>query len=390
MAAQIISEESAYIVVSLDDLLIQILLCLPVKYLMRFKLVSKHWKSLITSRRFSLLRYPAPNPAVGLVYPGRKSSEFEYIGLDIRNPTDPPFTKLSFPEDPFSFWIQQSCNGLLLCCSSGNYDSRYNRSPIRRCYVYNPTTTCFRKLPRAGVLNDVPRIVHGLNLAYDHANSPFYQVVCVRGSEFARELFQIEIYSSESRVWRLSGEPFTATASFDHGVYWNGSIHWIDYKTKELLCFILDKERLAKVPLPARLGYDMNNIDYFGESCDHLHMIGSSRVSVASVYVYEMKRDYSEWFVKCRVDLTPVGAAFPDMADPVPLISRAAVRYGFSVFSVTRGEEKGSFLVLQISRKVVRFNLDCNSMEEISELGDAVTQSWIPRAFDHIESLACV
>ncbi|KAL0416066.1 UNVERIFIED_CONTAM: F-box protein [Sesamum latifolium] len=152
--------------------------------------------------------------------------------------------------------------------------------------------------------------------------SPFYKVVCVRGSEIARELFQVEVYSSESGVWRVSSEPFNSTASFEYGVYWSGSVHWISYMPKELLYFILDKERFGKTSLPGiRDGNGMRSVCYFGESYDHLHFVETHDYGIA-FDVYEMKRDYSEWFVKYRVDLTVVTAAFPEIAHMNPLINR--------------------------------------------------------------------
>ncbi|PIN09709.1 hypothetical protein CDL12_17703 [Handroanthus impetiginosus] len=271
MAVDITIATSAEIVVSIDDLLIQILLRLPVKSLLRCKLVSKHWRSLITSPLFCSLHHPDPHP-VGLIYPGCKSSEFEYINLDVKNPINPPFRKLRFPGESFPFWIQQSCNGLLLCCSSGTHDYMCKRYPVRRCYVYNPTTNCFFKLPRPGVVNDVPRIVLAVNLAFDHAKFPHYKVVCVRGSEFGCDLLQIEIYSAESDVWRVSGKPFSDKASFDFGVYWNGSIHWINYLHNELLYFDVDEESFGNMSFPARLRGRMN-VGYFGESRDCLHIL---------------------------------------------------------------------------------------------------------------------
>ncbi|KAK4385173.1 F-box protein [Sesamum angolense] len=276
MANKITAATSAEVIGSVDDLLIHILLRLPVKSLMRFKLVSKHWKSLITGHHFSLLRYTSPSPAVGLFCPGRKISCFKYIHL---------------------------APGILFV---GVLGLRYGDAT---CIIRLRT---YAKLPRPGVVNEVPRIVHGVNLAFDHVMSPFYKVVCVRGSEFARELFQVEVYSSESGAWRVSGEPFSSTASFEYGVYWNGSVHWISYMPKELLYFNLDKEKFGKTTLPGiRDGNGMISVGYFGESCDHLHIIESHDYEIA-FDVYEMKRDYSEWFVKYRVDLTIVTAAFPD------------------------------------------------------------------------------
>ncbi|KAL0298337.1 UNVERIFIED_CONTAM: hypothetical protein Sradi_6493500 [Sesamum radiatum] len=92
-----------------------------------------------------------------------------------------------------------------------------------------------------------------------------------------------------------------------------------------------------------------------------------------------MKRDYSEWFVKYRVDRTAVAAAFPQM------------HYGdFSVFSLVRGKEGCSCLLLRTPSKIVRINLDCDTFEEIVYSRDALFRPSLPHAFEYIESLACV
>lgn len=381
--------ESAEVVSSVDDLLMQIMLWLPVKSLMRFKLVSKDWKSLITSPEFTRMWDPNPNPAVGLFYPNRVSRQgFEYIPLDTKV-IDPPLETISFPDDPFAFWIQQSCNGLLLCCSSegssGSGNSWYrgdNWCPIRRCYIYNPNTKCFSRLPRPGVLHGVPRIVHGVNLAFVQTKSTSYKVVCIRGSELARELHQIEVYSPETAVWKVCGEPFKATASFHSGVYWNGSIVWFSYTTHELLYFHVEKEKLGKMPLPAEENHpDRRGRGLFmGESCSHLHVIQRYDIEF-SFNVYEIKRDYSEWFVKYRVDLAAVASA-------VPAVSYTnAVMKKICILSLVRGREC-PYMVLHLSHKVVRFNIEDGSFEEIRDLKDSVTGS--PCAFEYIESLASV
>ncbi|PIN09710.1 hypothetical protein CDL12_17704 [Handroanthus impetiginosus] len=391
MAVEITTAASTDVEDLIDDLLMQILLRLPVKSLMRCKLVSKRWKSLINSPQFCFLHHPDPHP-VGLVYCFRWSSGYEYINLDVKNPINPPFTKLMFPGEPFPFLIQHSCNGLLLCCCSGNYEERLNS-----CYVYNPTTKCFNKLPTPGIVCEVPKIVFGVNLAFDHAKFPHYKVVCVRESEVSPALLQIEIYSAESGAWRVSGEPFGDWDwfTFEHGVYWNGSVHWISHRSHELLYFNVDKECFGKMILPAMV------VCYFGESCDHMHIIESSITKIA-FNVYEIKRDYSECFVKYHVDLTTVAAAFPDMTYMNPFINRTC--YKSYVFSLIRREEEGSFLVLQVSRKAIQFNLHCNTFEEICDLEDYLKDDYkfeylsthvhpgsrLPRAFEHIESLAGV
>ncbi|KAL0400994.1 UNVERIFIED_CONTAM: F-box protein [Sesamum latifolium] len=353
MAVEITVATSAEVVGSVDDLLIQILLPLPVKSLMRFKLVSKDWRSLITSHRLSLLRNTGPNPAVGLFFRGRKFTDFEYIHLGARNQTKGPFRELRFRDEPFPFWIQQSCDGLLLCCSS----EKRKRYPIRRCSVYNPTTSSYTKLPRPGVVNEVPRIVRGVYLAFDHAMYPFYKVVCVRDSEFARELLQIEVYSSESGASRVSAEPFESQPVFSMGFTGMAQFTRSMRQLKRFCISILTKKHLER-------------------SCGLVQWMAMA-IPIGEMLV--ISRDYSEWFVKYRVDRTAVAAAFPQM------------HYGdFSVFSLVRADEECSFLLLRTPSKVVRVNLVLNTFEEICYPRDALFRPSLPHAFEYIESLACV
>ncbi|KAK6132119.1 hypothetical protein DH2020_034144 [Rehmannia glutinosa] len=381
---------SAEVVNSIDDLLMQIFLCLPVKSLMCFKLVSKRWKSLITSPDFRLLRNPDPSAAVGLFYPVRKRCEFEYIHFDFKAPINPPFRKLNFQKEPYPFWIHHSCNGLLLCCSTGNFDL------VCSCYVYNPTTKCSTKLPLPGVMNGVPENVYGVNLAFDPAKSPLYKVVCVRDSslQLADSQFLIGIYSSETRTWRLCGDPFAAMVNFDKGVYWNGAIHWLGIGEGESLYFNIDNQVLDKMPmLPIRYHRNSRSDYFFGQSCGHLHFI-ETPCSTIRFDVYEMKRDYSEWFVKYQVNLTPVVAANREMIwghiNPMGWYNLV-----FSVFTVVRGEhEEDSFLVLQSPKKIIRYNLVRKTFESLSKFEDEVVRASLrypgTSGFEYIKSLCCV
>ncbi|KAG8381567.1 hypothetical protein BUALT_Bualt06G0135000 [Buddleja alternifolia] len=379
---------SSEVIGSMEDLLIQILIRLPVKSLMRFKLVSKNWKSLITSPCFSLQYNPGRNPAIGLFYPDWESSSFGYIHLNFQNTTGPPFRELKFPEDPYPVLIHHSCNGLLLCCSDVIFcfDCSDEISAIGKCFIYNPTTNCFTKLPRPGVVNGIPKSVRGMNLAFDPTKSAFHKVVCVRESELAPDLRQIEIYSSESDEWRASGEPFKSHAIIHNGVYWNGSIHWISYADFEVLFFNVDEERHGKIPIPIEPydGHRLQKFSYLGESCDHLHLVLNYDIG-ADVIVYEMKRDRSEWFVKYRVDLTAVvRASFPGRAYFNYLMGRGYDK--FNILSLVRSKKESAFLVLVVSRKVFLFNLECNTFEEVYMFGDAGI-GYPYRAYEYVESL---
>lgn len=385
--------ESAHIVASIQDLMVEILLRLPIKSLIRFKVVSKKWHSLITNPKFCYLRNPDPNPAIGLFLPCsgfRADGSFEFVPFSNQKSRNSPFDKLNFTKDPSGIKILQSCNGLLLCCSSRA------RKHNRKYYVYNPTTKKFSTLPKFEPGTGIRNRIRGMSLAFDPTKSPHYKVVCVRGFETdsGEYRYQIESYSSNTGPWRVCSEPFTAVAKFEDGVYSNGAIHWINAGIGHCLYFDIENQALETMQMPS-IPHDLDwrDIFYFGESRGHLYYIDISGSKI-EFDVYEMKRDHSEWFVKYQVDLAPVVAAYPGMIrdeyDPTD-----SYYHAFSIFSIVADEGGGnSFLVLQIPGKVLRFNLDSKTFEMLHEFEGAEVEGCLrfplTYGFQYIESLCCV
>ncbi|KAG8381565.1 hypothetical protein BUALT_Bualt06G0134800 [Buddleja alternifolia] len=380
----------AEIVASIEHLLAKILSLLPLRSLLRFKSVSKHWLSLITNPIFTHLRNPNPNPPVALFLPiaKRQSFDFEFIPFRAEQSINPPFTRLDFTEDPSGIKIIQSCNGLLLCCSISE--------PNRRFYVCNPTAKAFRELPKPGI--KVSNSICGMSLAFNPVESRYYNVVCVWSlgveDRTNNAQFTIGVYSSRTDSWRLRGEGFTALVNFERGVFWNGAINWMGVGNGESLYFDVERHVFDKMPmLPLPYGWNSRSNYYFDESCDHLHFV-EMRCPTIDFNVYEMKRDYSEWFVKYKVDLRPVVAANRDMIlgriNPIGWYT-----FVFSVLAVVRGErEEDSFLVLQTPSRSIRYNLVCKTFENLHEFeGNMVNGSLkYPsiNGFQYIESLCCV
>ncbi|KAK6117901.1 hypothetical protein DH2020_048358 [Rehmannia glutinosa] len=375
---------SAQIVASIDDLLIQIFLCLPIKSLIRFTLVSVQWCSIISSHRFCVLRNPSPNPADGLIFecprfgyqstPHIYNSNSHILFLN-KSIMSSPFRKINSAHDPWrrSVEILHSCNGLLVCgCMRDPFDRKY--------YIYNPTTKQYSKLPQIQPDRAVSKTICGMFLAFDPSKSPDYKVVCVSElGDWYDPRFQFEVYSSETGSWRNQGKPFTADVDFKDGVYWNGAVHWISFNNTGKSIYFNpddhDDQILPKLmPTPPILGgLDCMRRRYFGESCDHLHYIDFyvcrmrnveldefnnvvGRRTFFSEYefnVYEMKRDYSEWFVKYKVDLSDV------------VSKRDRV---FSICTVVRcKKDEDSFIVLGMKRKIIRYNLGYKTFENIYE-----------------------
>ncbi|CAA2968024.1 Hypothetical predicted protein [Olea europaea subsp. europaea] len=211
--------------------------------------------------------------------------------------------------------------------------------PIISSTMYNRTTKHFTKLPKREKQTGIIKNLHGVNLAFDPPKTPHYKV--------------IEVYSSETGSWKVSSQPVTAEANFDKGVYWNGLIHWIG--RFESLYFIIDEESLITLPmLPSQMVVRRRSNYYIEESCGHLNFIETFDQQI-QFNVYEMKRDYSEWFVKYQGE-----------------------------------KDKDSFLVLQIPGKTIRYNLVYKTFDElhdfeVAEVDGSLRFSWT-NEFQHIES----
>ncbi|KAJ7974833.1 putative F-box family protein [Quillaja saponaria] len=366
--------QSSFSVISVannEELLIEILLRLPIKSLLKFKSVSKYWLSLISCSHFSYLHKdhnPFPNSASGLFL--RRHSplvnpQFSFVDLNLNPDTcsSASFRSLTFIDNPSGVNILQSCNGLLLCSSfPGANQSKTNY------YIYNPTTKQYSLLPPFGSSNGALRTVFAVSLAFDPFKSPYYKVVCVRDSGSSGNHFQFEIYSSDTGLWRVCGSSLSAFSNvqFYGGVYWHGSVHWISTLGNSLY-FNIDKEEVQELPMPPIPDFSLKRVfNYFEESRDHLHLIEIYDFQNLEFNVYEIERDYSGWFVKYHVDLGAVPIAFPEMKTTT---SSDLHCYRFSILSVVRGQrDENSYLVLSIPGKVVRYNFQDKTFHKLCDI----------------------
>ncbi|GJZ28478.1 F-box protein-like protein [Tanacetum coccineum] len=356
------STDSGALIGSNEDLLTEILLRLPVTSVLRFKSVSKHWLSLLSHRRFSTL-YDRISNTPGLFSRGL------YIPFDVENKNTPPFRKLNFCNDLKGLRILQSCNGLLLCCS------HLGSQRARKYYVFNPTTKQFAIIPCVPGGTDVRKTICSMSLVYNKEDCVHYKVVCIRRAKEIgvlfqipdQDLFQIQIYSSDSGKWKLLNDSFSADYyTFSScGVYWNGAIHWAPWRYDPLY-INLEVEQLRKLPLPVT----MYSLFYFGESRGHLHMVvRPNPVNPLHLNVYEMLSDHSGWLLKYQVELDEVPVAYPEFNhESLPPFTPRY--YEFEVLDVVRGEkEDDTFMVVIIpAGKIIRYNVLDKSFNQIYDL----------------------
>ncbi|XVE63852.1 hypothetical protein DITRI_Ditri07aG0054500 [Diplodiscus trichospermus] len=356
------STKSAEMIGNNHDILINILVHLPEKSLLRFRNVSKHWLSLISSPYFSR----SSNFPSGLflrMQPSLNKPKYHFLSLD-EKPVRDAFTSLTFVDDSAGIRILQSCNGLLLCCSN----SRIGESS-RNYYIYNPTTSQYTTLPKPG--NRIPNTIFGVTLAFDPSKSPHYKVVFVRSSRTSH-LYQLEIYSSETHLWSFPSE--ILKVNYSQGVYCCGSIHWMT-NYGPLLCFDVDQERFQEIPMP-EIPYDWNQnakCRYFGEFGDRLHLVlTNGRHSRSKFDVYQMERDVSRWFVKYQVDLNALISAYPEMTNSSSQPSDSDY-HAFRILAVVCKENEASFMVLHIPGKAISYSFKDKSFTLLHDFAPGCT-----------------
>lgn len=371
-----------------EDFIIQILVRVPVRSLLRFKCVSKQWCAVISRPDFCrLFNQSVASPTALFALPSyHRDQEYLFLPLD-EKPSPAPFRSLKFVDDPEGIRILHSCNGLLICCSNYTVEA-HNRS----YYIYNPTINQYRILPKTSSM--FHGAVFGIFLAFNPSKSVHYKVVLVRSSDTLTQPYQIEIYSSETRLWRISSDPFSTDVNLRNGVFCHNAIHWMS-SWGRFLCFDLDQERFKEMPGIGDWGGG-NQCRYFGGSRDNLHLILSNdSYQSKELDVYEMEKDYSRWFIKYRVDLSQVISVFPEMIRSSINHPPDMDSYAFQVLAMIRGEnEEESSLVLHLPGKVICYSFKNQDFRILQNLAPGCTDIQgcltLRTAFAFIESFSSV
>ncbi|KAJ0837469.1 putative F-box domain-containing protein [Helianthus annuus] len=343
------STEPGAIIGSNDDLLTEILLRLPAPSILRFKSVSKNWRLLLSQKHFTQRFDKISKSPTGLI------ATDKYVPFDVENPSTPPFRCLDSYFDRPDVEIMQSCNGLLLCVTRPK-----GRNGANKYYVFNPTTKQLALIP------PVPRdrsAIWFMGLAFHQTDCVRYKVICVLYVWPGVDSYQIQVYSSDTKEWKISIESFSASIPIiRHGVYWNRAVYWASlFDNRNYWFFKIDDQQLHTLPLPLGLIPSDSEVvrKYLGESRGHLHLIAYKNFQgdMLHLNVYEMLSDHSGWFVKYQLQLNR--------------ISKYGPGYVFQVMDVVRGEEEeDTFLVVKTLEKIITYNVHDTSIKQIYRTKD--------------------
>ncbi|GKC82785.1 hypothetical protein Tco_1138502 [Tanacetum coccineum] len=226
-----------------------------------------------------------------------------------------------------------------------------------------------------------------LRMAFDPRKLLYYKVVQARRTSCDIE---VQIYSSDTGNWSLCSDRVKCF-NFDHfdsAIYWNDAFHWLEGLNRQLKHYKFNFEDhdhpiLKIIEIPHGLHQGRNFLQYFGGYSDDpililmeipqmLHLEGTffesrgclllvcrDNIGSREFTIYKMMKVCSVWSVRYLVNTE-------GFMNPLPK--------GWSIRSTVwsiglRDGEEDSFLVINLSGKVVKYNLISKTINEIFDIG---------------------
>ncbi|XP_074267456.1 F-box/kelch-repeat protein At3g23880-like [Silene latifolia] len=252
------------------DVQTDILLKLPVKSLVRFRCVSKCWRTLITSHRFINLHrltnnqtnQPQNSNASNLVVlvGNSKILTYEFSGSQVT-------CKLPSPPILFnSYDLIGSSNGILCLRHPSSL-------PLRALALYNPTTGDYRVLMSLMTCEFEFHVCHdNAEFGYDHTSNDFkivslqqdHRPYIYRLRNNSWEIIELHDSSLLRRFYGI----FTKTMVIaNNALHWHVKSHASPGERTSLLAFDLGNEEFYEVPLPER---DTCSSQHCKDYCEHI------------------------------------------------------------------------------------------------------------------------
>ncbi|VFQ71508.1 unnamed protein product [Cuscuta campestris] len=259
-----------------SEIVVEFLSRVPAQSLLRFRSVSKKWRSIIDSPRFIKLHlHRALQTESDRKIVLRGDGYFFWADLDLVEKTKKVhYTKLDCPFESKSLVtnVIGSCHGVL--CLGGDFEDE-------TIALWNPTTREMFKIP-SSTLSDNCHL--GLGFGYDN-KSDDYKVLRIIQRVHAET--EARVYSMKLKTWRkIDRFPFHLKHRMSNGVLASGSLHFkcssIDPEGENdvIGAFDLETEEYRLVPhpeFPAENGNFHMNVEALGGSLCMMCYYGQSR-----------------------------------------------------------------------------------------------------------------
>ena len=248
-----------------SELIIQILLRLPVKFLLRFRCVCKSWFSLISDSHFakshfevSSLTHTHRNRIITISRTSappfniRKPNPNQIRCIDFETSTNHDFVSPNHDfilRQPYYCKIKGSCRGFICLYCYTNL------------YVWNPATGFHRQIPLspfASKLNAY-HFCHLYGFGYDQSTDDYLVVLLSYDPTLPNRSSHLEFFSLRDNTWKeLEGThfPYLNANEFEPrgGSFFNGAIYWLSFRhdlsMSVILAFDLMERKLLEMSLP--------------------------------------------------------------------------------------------------------------------------------------------
>ncbi|OIV90094.1 hypothetical protein TanjilG_01548 [Lupinus angustifolius] len=373
----------ATIVASIEYLVHEILLRLPVKSVLRFKCVSKQWLALISDPKFchSHTLHPYRTSRVfpsAVLFSTLNSPICPIIPLKTKNDSGSSnFRDVKVPTGT----VVQSCNGLILI----QRNTSENLSEVEY-FICNPTTN--KSVPVIFPNQKFSSSVISLFICFEPLKSPYYKLVSIRFKNYTSEHdmmnmviyrstpdteYVFNVYSSETSSWIEPGFTFStpdAEPTFQNNtVFVNGVLYWYIFRLKKFCCF--DFETLSFKTFPMPLKIEKSGVLYFGECGGHFIFVLQSRLQID---ILEINVESSESSLISNVKEWDT-SFFQEMFGP---------------YSVVKENDKDTKIVFFRNGNVMSYNLADSSYEVLMSLNSCLMPTPGCHIYQHFENLSSV
>lgn len=229
-----------------DDVIELILERLPVMSLLRFKSVSKKWKSIVEDRRFQERQLICRKQLRG--------PDFLFMTLrdDGQNIKNAPII-FSRSEIVYNIWFRSLCRSICYGSCDGLvclYDKHVG------VVVVNPATRWYQSLPPARIQQHRVSVSPSPKLGFgrDKLKGTYKPVFLYNSSGFGLDnVTTCEVFDVSTNAWRYvhHASPYRINA-YNNPVYFDGSLYWLTELEENVLSFDLHNETfqvICKAPI---------------------------------------------------------------------------------------------------------------------------------------------
>ncbi|PIA40244.1 hypothetical protein AQUCO_02500145v1 [Aquilegia coerulea] len=369
-----------------NDTITELLSRLPAKSLLRFELVSKSWRNIISDnffRRLQFQRTKAINTISGFFFQDHFdfNSKVKYLSVSSDSCSTVQHEVMNFL--PEKVKLVASSNGLL-CCRSSYYQKTCKRTSDVFFYVCNPATKEFVRVqwPRDSDYDQY------FGFAFDQDGMENFKLISVKMVDFLCYMFQV--YSSKTKEWKkLDARNYKSDYRGYNGVrdsrvvFANGVVYWMTFGDV-ILAFDVEKEQSSLIILPVHRIHRSQGLCEvcIGESEGRLHFILISEAGLR-VWILDCK---TKWILKHSIPLPALEKEYPgfvyneakSVASMVPstyvtpfppwidpLVYKDGILLVKLRSSFLNDEKNEKF---ETSTKIYAYNLDTRTMEELCTL----------------------